>query len=88
MPSRGKRAEAQQLLAQLVSLSKQKYIPAVYMMAICVGLGDKDQAFRWLNQALQDRCDYVIYLQHEPGMEPLRADPRFRALMRQVGLSS
>ncbi len=83
----GKRAKAQQLLAKLVSLSNQEYVPAIYMMAICVGLGDKDEAFRWLNQALQDRCDYVIYLQHEPGLENLRADPRFHDVIRQIGLT-
>ena len=83
----GKRQEAGQLLAQLVSLSQQKYVPAVCMMAICVGLGDNDQALRWVKQALDDRCDYVIYLPYEPGLESLRADPRFQDLMRQVHLN-
>ncbi|MGO9273124.1 MAG: tetratricopeptide repeat protein [Terriglobia bacterium] len=83
----GKRQEAEQLLDQLVSLSKQKYVPAVYMMGICVGLGDNDQALRWLKQALQDRCDYVIYAPHEPGLDSLRADQRFQDLMRQTRLT-
>jgi len=82
----GKRKEAGELLAQLVSLSKQRYVPAVYMMAICVGLGDNNQALSWLKQALQDRCDYVIYLQHEPGLV-LRADPGFQDLVRQIHLT-
>ncbi|MGO9273887.1 MAG: tetratricopeptide repeat protein [Terriglobia bacterium] len=82
----GKRKEAGQLLAQLVSLSKQRYVPAVYMMGICVGLGDNDQALLWMKQALDDRCDYVIYLAYEPGLS-LRANPRFQDLMRQIHLN-
>ena len=80
----GKRPEAQKLLADLVSRSQQRYVPAVCMMAICVGLGDNPQALRWLKQALQDHCDYVIYLEHEPGLDSLRADPGFQDLMRQI----
>ncbi|HME00407.1 MAG TPA: tetratricopeptide repeat protein [Terriglobia bacterium] len=82
----GKRQEAQKLLDDLVSRSQQKYVPAVCMMAICVGLGDNNQALRWLKQALEDRCDYVIYLPHEPGLA-LRADPGFQDLMRQIHLT-
>jgi eukaryotic-like serine/threonine-protein kinase len=84
----GKRQEAEKLLADLVSRSQQKYVPAVCMMAICVGLGDNHQALQWLKQALQDRCDYVIYLPREPGLDSLRADPGFQDLMRQIHLSS
>lgn len=83
----GKKEEARKLLAELISLSKQRYVPAVYMVGIAAGLGEIDEAFHWLNQAVQDRCDYVIYLDHEPGLDNLRADPRFRALMHQTGLT-
>jgi len=83
----GRKKDAQELLAQLVSLSNEKYVPAVYMMAIAAGLGDKDGAFRWLNQAVQDRCDYVVYLRKEPGLDNLRSDPRFVEVMRRIGLT-
>ena len=69
----GRAGEAQELLAQLVGLSKQKYVPTVYMMGIAAGLDDKDAAFHWLNQAVEDRCDYVVYLLQEPGLDNLRS---------------
>jgi len=83
----GRAGEAQELLAQLVGLSKQKYVPTVYMMGIAAGLDDKDAAFHWLNQAVEDRCDYVVYLRQEPGLDNLRSDPRFVEVMRHIGLT-
>jgi TolB-like protein/Tfp pilus assembly protein PilF/tRNA A-37 threonylcarbamoyl transferase component Bud32 len=85
--SSGREGEARELLAQLVSLSKQRYVPAVYMMGIAAALDDKDAAFHWLNQAVQDRCDYVVYLRYEPGFDSLRSDPRFGEVMRHIGLT-
>jgi hypothetical protein len=82
----GDKAQARSYLAALVNLSKQRYVPAVYMVGITAGLNDKDEAFRWLDQAVEDRCDYVIYLGHEPGLDNLRADPRFREFVHRIGL--
>jgi TolB-like protein/Tfp pilus assembly protein PilF len=82
----GDKAQARSYLSALVKLSKQRYVPAVYMVGIAAGLNDKDEAFRWLDRAAEDRCDYVIYLGHEPGVDNLRADPRFAAFMHRIGL--
>ncbi|HEV2424839.1 MAG TPA: tetratricopeptide repeat protein [Terriglobia bacterium] len=82
----GNKEEARKLLDGLAKLANQKYVPAVYMVGIAAGLGDKDQAFHWLDQAVQDRCDYVVYLAYEPGLDNLRADPRFAGLTRRIGL--
>jgi TolB-like protein/Tfp pilus assembly protein PilF len=82
----GDKAQARSYLAALKNLSKERYVPAVYMVGIAAGLDDKDEAFRWLDQAVEDRCDYVIYLGHEPGLDNLRADPRFREFVHRIGL--
>ena len=82
----GDKTQAQSYLAALENLSKKRYVPAVYMMGIAEAMGDRDEAFRWLDQAVEDRCDYVIYLGHEPGIDKLRADPRFRDFEHHIGL--
>jgi hypothetical protein len=48
-------------------------------------LGDKDQAFAWLEKAVEHR-NLVVFLKQDPKCDSLRADPRFGALFRRVGL--
>jgi eukaryotic-like serine/threonine-protein kinase len=49
-------------------------------------LGDKDQAFMWLNTALQEHDWYLIGLKTDFALDSIRADPRFAELVRKVGL--
>jgi TolB-like protein/DNA-binding winged helix-turn-helix (wHTH) protein len=49
------------------------------------GLGDKDRAFRWLDQAYQNRDFFMTFLKSDPTMDPLRSDPRFNALLKKMG---
>jgi len=47
-------------------------------------LGEKDQAFRWLNLGKKQQCDCLVWLQAEPWMDPLRIDPRYFELVKRV----
>jgi len=49
-------------------------------------LGDKEQAFRWLNTAYQERDWLLVGLKTNFLLDPLRSDPRFAELVRKVGL--
>jgi hypothetical protein len=49
-------------------------------------LGDKDQAFRWLNTAYQERDQKLVALKTDFLLDPIRSDPRFAELVRKVGL--
>ena len=83
----GNRAAAMKALASLESTaSSGHYVPAVYSAAIYAGLGDRDQAMKWLEKAYQERTEYLIYLKVEPMADPLRSDPRFKDLVHRVGL--
>jgi hypothetical protein len=53
---------------------------------VYLALGDKDKAFEYLTKSYQDRSEQVLYLRVEPVADPLRSDPRFVALLKQVGL--
>jgi len=60
---------------------------SAYSIAVCYAdLGEKDQAFQWLNTAYQDREGSLIGLQTDFLLDPLRSDPRFAELVRKVGL--
>ena len=49
-------------------------------------LDDKDNAFRWLENAYQERNWCILYLKDDPVWDPLRSDSRFKDLLRRVGL--
>jgi len=49
-------------------------------------LGDKEQAFRWLNTAYQERDFDLLNLKTDFLLDPLRSDPRFVELVRKIGL--
>jgi TolB-like protein/Flp pilus assembly protein TadD len=82
----GDEVHANQILAQLTALSSKKYVPAVYFALVYIGLGRKDDAFRWLDKAYDERCEYLVYLNSEPLADPLRGDPRFSSLLSRIGL--
>jgi TolB-like protein/DNA-binding winged helix-turn-helix (wHTH) protein/tetratricopeptide (TPR) repeat protein len=50
-------------------------------------LGDKDEAFRWLEEAYRQRSFWITWLKVDPQFASLRSDPRFAVLLRRMGLS-
>lgn len=82
----GKRQAALGVLHELETLRRQKYVSPAYIGLIYTGLKDKNQAFAWADQALQDRSVWLIYLKTEPMVDPLRSDERFLKLTQAVGL--
>jgi TolB-like protein/Tfp pilus assembly protein PilF len=82
----GQQAPARGIISQLQQMSGDKYVPSVYVALIYIGLGDRDQAFAWIDKAVAERCEYLVYLPTEPMADPLRNDPRFSALLEHLGL--
>jgi serine/threonine protein kinase len=80
----GKRPEAQKVLDQLNELSKQRYVPPFHRAIICVGLGEKDKAFEWLEKAYDEH--FILGVKMNPIFDPLRSDPRFADLLRRMNL--
>ena len=80
----GERAEAQQILTAL-----ERRPPGNTAFAIALvhmGLGDNEQALRWLQAAYEERSEWLTTDMPAPNFDSLRQDPRFRALMRKVGI--
>jgi len=84
--SSGKKDEAMKLLAQMNEIAKQRYLPAYGFAVAYAGLGNKDQAFQWLERSLQDRAWDINFLKVDPLMDNLHSDPRFADLVKRVGL--
>ena len=65
---------------------KTGYSSAYAIAQLYADLGDKDQAFRWLNTACQERDSSLEGLKTDFLLDPLRSDRRFAELVRKVGL--
>jgi len=83
----GNRAAARQALEQLKKQSGQRYVPSVYFAAIYAALGDTKESMSMLEKAHRDHDAYLAYLKVDPMADPLRANPRFPALLQQLGLN-
>ena len=72
-------------LDELKQLSKREHVPPGAFAFIYTGLGDKDQAFPWLEKAFEERdAAWFPMIRVSPMADPLRSDPRFQALMRRM----
>jgi len=86
LASAGRVEEAQRALADLLALSKRRYVPPFDIARVYIGLNDHDRAFAWLVKGFAQRCSRLIWLNVFPALDTLRADPRFFVLMKRIGL--
>ena len=80
----GNKAEAERLLADLISESKTQYVSPYYFAVVYVGLGEPEKAIDWLEKAFADRSNGLVFLKVEPELDDLRSDPRFIALQQKL----
>ena len=81
----GKRAEAQKILNDLQDVSLYPQQLAANIAVVHLGLGNKDEAFRWIEKTFEDHFAPLL-LNVDPQFESLRSDPRFKVLLRKIGL--
>jgi eukaryotic-like serine/threonine-protein kinase len=82
----GKRTEALQVLQDLQARAQKEFVPAYTFALAYTGLGDFGQAFAKLDEAVDNRETFVVYLKADAIWDPLRKDHRFTDLVRRVGL--
>jgi hypothetical protein len=73
---------AQKLAAQ----SKARYVPPTYIAMLYIHAEEKDRAIEWLETAYEERDPWLHRVGVEPDWESLHPDPRFRDLLRRLGL--
>jgi hypothetical protein len=74
------------MLAALTAARATKVVSAWGIAALHASLGDVDEAFRWLDVAVEEGATGLIFLRVHPRIDALRSDPRFKELLVRVGL--
>jgi tetratricopeptide (TPR) repeat protein len=81
----GRRDEALKILAELKQMARQQYVSPFDVALVHVGLGDKDQAFAWLEKALADQSEWMGWINTDLRLDALRSDLRFTELVKRTG---
>jgi TolB-like protein/DNA-binding winged helix-turn-helix (wHTH) protein len=82
----GDKGAAERVIAGLKEESVRRYVNQYELALIYVGLNQNDQAFERLDNAFREHSDQLIYLKVDPRLDPIRSDPRFKDLVRLVGI--
>jgi serine/threonine-protein kinase len=82
----GKTEAAVEILNDLHAASKHQYVPPVAFAFVYSGLGKIDDAFHWLEKAVDERDGLLIYLRVGSAFDGLRSDRRFSEVLDRVGL--
>lgn len=77
---------AQDILAELFQLARERYVSPYYIAVIYTGLGQTDKAFEWLRSACANHSEGLTWLKVDPTIDSLRSDERFNELIRRVRL--
>jgi len=83
----GQPAEARRALEKLKLMNRGGKIDPFGLVPVYVGLGDKDQAFAWIEKSIANHSPGPIALKVDPIYEPLRSDPRFQSVLQRLGLA-
>jgi serine/threonine-protein kinase len=83
--AQGRKDEAQKILQQLRQRREQRYTPAYYLALVYLGLGDRNEALKWLEESYRERDGFNIGpIRVDPLLTPLHGDPRFEALAEKI----
>lgn len=82
----GKVGEARAILQQLNDMATRDYVAPTAFAWVNLGLGELDQAFAWMEKAIDASDPNIVPIKTFPFLDPIRSDPRFARLLRKMNL--
>ena len=80
----GRQAQAAEALGELKRLSARRFVTSYGIALVHAGLGQNDAAFASLNNAFDERSNWLVWLRLDPRWNGLRSDPRFTQLVSRM----
>lgn len=82
----GQRAAAEKVIGELQESAARVYVSPYEVATVYAGLGDEERTLTWLEKAYEERCGWLAWwLKVDPKFDAIRADLRFRDLLRRIG---
>jgi serine/threonine protein kinase/Tfp pilus assembly protein PilF len=81
-----KKDKAREVLNDLIKRREKEYASPFYIARVYFAFKENDQGFRWLNKAYQEKDNLLREIKVDPTFDCVRSDPRFKALLKKVGL--
>ena len=82
----GDQPKAEQILRELEEMAKHQYVSSTAFAMIYLGLSENEKALDWLEKSYDDQESACWYLKIDPIYDSVRNEPRFQALLKQIGL--
>jgi DNA-binding winged helix-turn-helix (wHTH) protein/TolB-like protein/Tfp pilus assembly protein PilF len=83
----GRNADAQRMLDDLLQRAKTRYVAPFYIAAAYIAVGENDRGFDWLQKALAERNELLVFIKVAPSFRSVRGDRRFVEILRRIGIS-
>jgi TolB-like protein/DNA-binding winged helix-turn-helix (wHTH) protein/Tfp pilus assembly protein PilF len=80
----GRNDEAEALIDEVKEAARHQYVSGFFFAEAYAGLGQSGQAITWLERAYKDHDQWMVFANSYPGLDRLRPEPRFQALMRRM----
>jgi TolB-like protein/Tfp pilus assembly protein PilF len=84
----GRKKDASRAIAVLKEESARRYVNPYQFALLYLGLGQPDAAFAWLEKAVEERSDMLVYLRTDSRLDALRSDSRLQALDQKIRIPS
>ncbi len=82
----GHAADAEAARRELDAMARARYVSALNFAILTVAQKKKAEALGWLEKACTDGEERLAYLEVERGFDPLRDEPRFKEVVRRLGI--
>ena len=84
----GRKADARRTLRELETLSRTAHVSQVFFAEVHAALGENDLAFEWVRKGQQEKSNgLALWAKEGPALDPLRSDPRYEQLLRDLNLA-
>jgi len=81
----GRKNDARRILNEYFASRKGKSVDGLSLAEVYAIMGERDEAFKWLGRGYREHDQWMYILKVDPGLDPLRSDPRFKELLKKVG---